>query len=67
MVDRGFFPISFNHALAASDLGLAIGHCRGDRYIGHSDRNGHRICARNNRRGDRSSNPSPKLPTLPAS
>ena len=67
MVNRSVFQLSLNHGLGASDLGLAIGHCRADRYIGHSDRNGHRIGARNNRRGDRSSNPSSKLPRLPAS
>jgi hypothetical protein len=67
MVNRSVFQLSLNHALDASDLGLAIGHYRADRYICHSDRNGHRIGARNNRHGDRSSNPSRKLPQLPAS
>jgi len=67
MVNRSVSQLSLNHALGASDLGLAIGHCRVDRYICHSDRNCHRIGARSNRRGDRSSNPSPKSPTLPAS
>jgi hypothetical protein len=57
MVIRSVFQLSLNHALGASDLGLAIGHYRADRYICHSDRNGHRIGAHNNHRGDRSKQP----------